>query len=193
MGDGLVRCSWAGNDPAMVRYHDEEWGVPLHDDRKLFEYMVLDSFQSGLSWRIILNKRAGFDRAFRHFEPGVIVTYGPDDVERLLKDENIIRNRRKIEATIDNAKLVLNIQAEHGSLSDFLWSFVNGEVEQHRHESMDEIEATSPESEIMSAALRKRGFKFFGPTVCYAFMQGAGLVNDHMTDCYRWEQLGGTR
>jgi DNA-3-methyladenine glycosylase I len=191
MSRELVRCFWTGNDPQMIQYHDEEWGVPLHEDRKLFEYMVLDSFQSGLSWQIILHKRAGFDSAFRHFDPGVIVTYGQNDIERLLQDERIVRNRRKLEATIINAQLVLDIQKEYGSLDTYLWQFVQGRTIHHNHQTSDDIEANSKESDLMSKDLRKRGFKFFGPTVCYAFMQGAGMVNDHLVGCFRWQELGG--
>jgi DNA-3-methyladenine glycosylase I len=182
-------CAWAGNDPQMVTYHDQEWGTPVHDDRKLFEYMVLDSFQAGLSWQIILHKRAGFDRAFGHFEPAVVAEYDLQDVERLMQDAGIVRNRLKIAATITNAKAALEIQREFGSLDGYLWRFAGGRTIQHRHEMDSQIGTTSEEAEAMSQDLRKRGFKFFGPTVCYAFMQGAGMVNDHLVSCFRYSEL----
>jgi DNA-3-methyladenine glycosylase I len=185
----IVRCGWVGSDPLMIRYHDEEWGVPVHDDRKLFEFMVLDAFQAGLSWRIILNKRAGFDTAFRHFEPAVVAAMTPGDVERLMQDTAIVRNRRKIEATISNARAVVNIQQDFGSLDQYLWSMVNGHTVVGSHESLDGVPATSQMSDDMSAALKGRGLRFFGSTVCYAFIQGAGLVNDHLVSCFRYREI----
>jgi DNA-3-methyladenine glycosylase I len=185
------RCSWVGNDPLMTRYHDEEWGEPVHDDRKLFEYMVLDAFQSGLSWRVVLGKRAGFDAAFAHFEPAVVAGMSEADVARLVADSRIIRNRLKIAATIHNARRVAEVQAECGSLAAYLWQFTGGRVLQHGYVRDDQIGATSPESDAMSNDLRRRGFKFMGSTVVYAFMQGAGMVNDHVTGCFRYAQLAG--
>jgi DNA-3-methyladenine glycosylase I len=184
-----ARCPWVGADPLMIRYHDEEWGTPVHDDRKLFEYMVLDAFQAGLSWRIVLNKRAGFDAGFAHFVPEVVAGFGPAEVERLVGDAGIIRNRQKIEATIVNARKVLAVQREFGSLDAFLWGFVDGRPIVNRHEVESEIGATSVESDAMSKALRGLGFKFVGSTICYAFMQGAGMVNDHLVGCFRYGEL----
>ena len=183
------RCTWVGADPLMVRYHDEEWGMPLRDDRKLFEYMVLDAFQAGLSWRIVLHKREALDVAFAHFETAVVAKYGPEDVERLIVDAGIIRNRAKITATVENARLVLEVQREFGTLSGWLWQFTGGRTLDHAYASDSQIGATSPESDAMSRELRARGFKFMGSTVCYAFMQGAGMVNDHLVSCFRYNEL----
>lgn len=188
-GDGLERCSWVGDDPQMIRYHDEEWGTPLHEDRKLFEYMVLDAFQAGLSWRLILHRRAGFDAAFAHFEPAVVAEFGGAEVERLASDAGIIRNRAKIAATVNNAQRVLEMQREFGSLDAFLWQFVNGRTIDHAYVQTGQIGATSAESDAMSRGLKARGFKFMGSTVCYAFMQGAGMVNDHLVSCFRYNEL----
>lgn len=173
----------------MIKYHDEEWGVPVHDDRKLFEFLVLDAFQAGLSWRIILNKRAGFDAALAHFEPAVVATLGPVDVERLMKDPSIVRNRRKIEATIAGAQLVLSIQKEFGSLDAFIWQPSGGKITDNRLEAIEQVPSTSADSDALSSRMREYGFKFFGSTVCYAFMQGAGLVNDHLVSCFRHREL----
>lgn len=189
MGVETARCPWVGNDPQMVRYHDEEWGVPVHDDRKLFEYIVLDAFQAGLSWRTVLHKRAAFDVAFANFVPEVVARFDAVDVERLMLDAGIIRNRQKIMAAITNAQKVAQVQAEFGSLDKFLWSFVAGQTIVNRHTSDGQIVATSPESDAMSAGMRARGFKFAGSTVCYAFMQAAGIVNDHLVSCFRYPQL----
>jgi DNA-3-methyladenine glycosylase I len=173
----------------MIRYHDEEWGVPVHDDRKLFEYMVLDAFQAGLSWRTILNKRAGFDSAFAHFRPQVVAGFGLRDVERLMADPGIVRNRGKIESTIANARLVEEIQAEFGSLEARLWELGGGKTLVNRNEREADVPARSDVSHAMSQALRARGFTYVGPTVCYAFMQAAGMVNDHLVSCFRYAQL----
>lgn len=186
-----VRCSWVGDDPLMIRYHDEEWGTPVHDDRKLFEYMVLDAFQAGLSWRTVLHKRTAFDLAFAHFEPAVIARFGADEIAQLLGNAGIIRNRAKIEATIGNAARVLEVRREFGSLDKYLWGFVNGQTLGHAYKHSSEIGATSAESDVMSRDLRARGFKFMGSTVCYAFMQGAGMVNDHLVSCFRYDELAG--
>ncbi|HEY2003556.1 MAG TPA: DNA-3-methyladenine glycosylase I [Candidatus Saccharimonadia bacterium] len=186
-----VRCSWVGEDKLMIRYHDDEWGTPAHDDRKLFEYMVLDAFQAGLSWRIVLHKRLAFDSSFVHFEPSTVVTFGEAEVERLMNDAGIIRNRAKIVATINNAARVLEIVREFGSLDQYLWGFVGGRTLDHAYENSSQIGATSPESDAMSRDLKARGFKFMGSTVCYAFMQGAGMVNDHLVSCFRYDELTG--
>jgi DNA-3-methyladenine glycosylase I len=185
----VERCAWVGNDPLMIAYHDTEWGVPVHDDRKLFEYLVLDAFQAGLSWRIILNKRAGFDAAFEHFEPAKVAQFGPPDIDRLMSDTSIVRNRRKIEATIANALLVIKIQKDYGSLGAFLWGPSNGQAISCGYETSNLVPTTTKASDEMSKRLKDYGFKFFGPTVCYAFMQGAGFVNDHLRSCFRYSEL----
>jgi len=181
----LSRCSWPGADPLMVKYHDEEWGVPCFDEQKLFEYIVLDSFQAGLSWTIILNKREGFRLAFDNFDPKLIALYGLERRRELEDNPAIIRNKLKIQATITNAQAFLKIQQEFGSFSSYLWRFVYNAPIDHRHKKDSDIGATSPEAIALSADLKKRGFKFVGPTICYAFMQGAGLINDHLVGCYR--------
>ena len=193
----VYRCRWAVGanpdraDPLMVAYHDTEWGVPVHDDRKLFEFMVLDAFQAGLSWAIILRKREGFRRAFDNFDPARIARYNRRSVERLLRDAAIVRNRQKIEATIANAREFLAIQEEFGSFDRFAWRFVGGKTRQNRRKTMKQIPARTAESDAMSQALKERGMKFVGSTICYAFMQAAGLVNDHETRCFRYGELGG--
>jgi DNA-3-methyladenine glycosylase I len=168
----------------MTAYHDREWGFPMHDDRALFELLVLEGAQAGLSWSTILKRRDGYRRAFANFEIQQVAEFDDSDVERLLADTAIIRNRKKILAAIVNARQVLNIQDEHGSFDAYVWSFVDGNTIDHRFDRMDQIPATTPESEAMSKALRKRGFGFVGPTICYAFMQSAGLVNDHLLGCF---------
>ncbi len=173
----------------MVKYHDEEWGVPCHDDRKLFEYIVLDTFQAGLSWRIILNKRENFRKAFDNFDPEKISLYLIYEIKRLENDVGIIRNKLKIAATVGNAKAFLAVQNEFGSFDKYIWQFTSGKPVVNRHKSDSDIGATSPESDAMSIDLKNRGFKFVGSTICYAFMQGAGLVNDHLVSCFRHQQV----
>jgi len=173
----------------MIAYHDEEWGVPLHDDRKLFEFLVLDAFQAGLSWEITLNKREGFEKAFKNFDAKKIAKFTEKDVKRLRQDASIIRNRLKIESTIDNAKAFLIIQKEFGSFDKYIWQFVNHNPLVNKHKAMTDIPATTEESDAMSKALKKRGFRFVGSTICYAFMQAAGMVNDHTVDCYRYSEI----
>lgn len=168
----------------MTAYHDREWGFPLHDDRALYELLVLEGAQAGLSWSTILKRRDGYRRAFANFEIQQVAQFDNRDVERLLADTRIVRNRQKILATIANAREVLNVQDECGSFDAYVWSFVGGNTIDHRFERMEQIPATTPESEAMSKALRKRGFAFVGPTICYAFMQSAGLVNDHLLSCF---------
>ena len=188
----LTRCAWVGNRPdddIMVRYHDEEWGVPLHDDRRLFELLTLEGAQAGLSWDTILKRRAGYRRAFQGFDIARIAAYGPEDVERLLADTGIIRNRAKIAATIGNAQATLALQREYGSLDAYLWAFVDGTTVVNSPSSISEVPARTPASEAMSKALLKRGFRFVGPTIVYAFLQSAGLVNDHTRDCFRYGEL----
>lgn len=173
----------------MLQYHDKEWGVPVRDDATLFEYMVLDSFQAGLSWRTILHKRVAFAAAFDDFAAVKIATYDEARVEGLMQNAGIVRNRQKIVATIRNAQLVAEVQAEFGSLAGFLWQFVDGQPVTNAWATAAEVPVDTVASRAMSAALRARGFKFVGTTICYAFMQAAGMVNDHVTDCFRWEEL----
>ncbi|MBP6871637.1 MAG: DNA-3-methyladenine glycosylase I [Bacteroidales bacterium] len=182
------RCGWI-SDPLMQKYHDEEWGVPLHDDRKIFEFMVLDAFQAGLSWKTILNKRENFRRAFDNFIPEKIARYDEAKYEELLKDEGIIRNRSKIRATISNANAFLAVQKEFGTFDRYIWSFVGHTMIRNSWKSMQDIPAKTEVSDRMSKDLADRGFKFVGSTICYAFMQAAGMVNDHITGCFRYKEL----
>lgn len=169
----------------MRNYHDTEWGIPVHDDAKHFEYIVLDSFQAGLSWQTILNRREGFRKAFVDFDPVLISKFTDHDVERLMQDERIIRNRLKIAGTVKNAIAFLKIQDEFGSFDAYIWQFTGNQVIDHKCQSMRDIPTSTPESDAMSKALKKRGFTFVGTTICYAYMQAAGLVNDHVKDCWR--------
>ena len=182
-------CSWPGKDPLMHQYHDEEWGVPLHDDRKLFEFMVLDAFQAGLSWSTILKKRENFRVAFDDFEPAVIAEYDESKIAELLEDAGIIRNKLKIRATVNNAGRFLEIQREFGSFDNYIWQFTGGKPIVNRWKTLQELPAKTKESDEMSRDLLKRGFKFVGSTICYAFMQAAGMVNDHLTHCFRYEVI----
>jgi DNA-3-methyladenine glycosylase I len=183
------RCSWVGSFPLMVAYHDTEWGVPVHDEKKLFEFMVLDAMQAGLSWRTVLQKRHNFEEALDGFDFFKIAEYGDQDLERLLTNEGIIRHRQKLVATITNAQAVLPVRREFGSLDTYLWQFVDGSPTLNAWTEGSKVPAKSPVAETMSKDLKSRGFKFVGPTICYAFMQAAGLVNDHVTDCFRYEEL----
>ena len=189
MTDLFTRCAWAGDDPLMQRYHDEEWGVPIHDDRALFELLVLEGAQAGLSWRTVLHRREGYRAAFVGFDIATVAAYGNADRERLRDDARIIRNRAKIDAAIANARAALAVQAEHGSLDAFLWGFVGGEPRRNAFLSLANLPAQTDESRTMSKALRRYGFSFVGPTICYALMQSAGLVNDHVTSCSRYGQI----
>jgi DNA-3-methyladenine glycosylase I len=185
---GLVRCGWAGDRPdgdIMLRYHDEEWGVPQHDDTRLFELLTLEGAQAGLSWETILKRREGYRRAFEGFDIARIAAYDDAQVARLLGDAGIIRNRAKVNATIGNARATLELQRGPGSLDAFVWGFVGGETRINRLRSLTEIPSQTAESRAMSQALQQRGFRFVGPTICYAFMQSAGLVNDHVAGCFR--------
>ncbi|MFQ6045471.1 MAG: DNA-3-methyladenine glycosylase I [Gemmatimonadales bacterium] len=182
-------CAWSVTDPRMVAYHDEEWGVPLHDDRKLFEFMILDAFQAGLSWAVVLKKRENFRRALSGFDPEVVARYNTRSVQRLLANPGIIRNRQKILAAIDNARAFLEVQEEFGSFDAFIWRFVGGRPIQNAWKSLEELPAKTRESDEMSKALRERGFKFAGSTICYAFMQAAGMVNDHVVTCFRYRTI----
>ena len=187
--DGKTRCTWPASDSLYVDYHDTEWGVPIRDDRALFEKLILDGFQAGLAWITILRKRENFIAAFDGFRPEVIAGYGPEKVEALMADTGIVRNRAKIEATVKNARGWLDIM-EHGEgFSPLLWSFVGGAPLVNNRRSSAEIPAETPESRAMSKALRAHGFSFVGPTICYAFMQAVGMVNDHTTDCFRHDEV----
>jgi DNA-3-methyladenine glycosylase I len=178
-----------GNSPLMVEYHDKEWGVPVHDDRTLFEFLVLEGAQAGLSWQTVLNKRENYRKAFHGFELAKIARYNNKDIQRLLRDPGIIRNRLKIQATINNAKQILQIQKEFDSFDKYIWRFVGGKPIKHTFMSLNEIPATTRESDAMSKDLRKRGLRFVGPTICYAFMQAVGMVNDHTTKCFRYDTV----
>src|SRR6266404_4768378 len=184
------RCAWAVSD-LMIRYHDEEWGVPVHDDRLLFEFLILEGAQAGLSWITILKKRENYRKAFDAFNPNKIARYGQRDVNRLLGDAGIVRNRLKIAATIQNAKAFLAVRKEVGSFDTYLWSFVGGKPKQNRWRRMSDVPARTAESDAMSADLLRRGFKFAGSTICYALMQATGMVNDHLVSCPRHAELGG--
>ena len=184
MTSTLVRCEWAGSDPLMVAYHDEEWGVPCHDDRDLFERLILEGFQAGLSWSTILRKREAFIRAFDGFEPAIVAAYGPDDVARLLGDAGIVRNRLKVAAAISNAEAFLETREAFGSFDAYVWQFAPT-VRRQRPQTPAEIPVTTAESDAMSKDLKRRGFRFVGSTICYAFMQSAGLVDDHVEGCFR--------
>jgi DNA-3-methyladenine glycosylase I len=183
-----IRCAWPSS-PISIAYHDREWGVPLKDDRKLFEFLVLDAAQAGLSWEIILRKREGFRAAFDNFDPEKIARYDDKKIKTLLGDERIIRNRLKIESAVSNARAFLAVQKECGSFAGYIWQFVGGKPKINARRSLKDIPATSPESDAMSKALKKRGFRFVGSTICYAFMQAAGMVNDHAIDCFRHAEL----
>ena len=184
-----IRCAWAGSDPLYIAYHDEEWGIPVHDDQKLFEMLILEGAQAGLSWITILRKRENYRQAFDHFEARQIAAYDAPKIEELLANPGIVRNRRKIEATIQNARAFLAVQQEFGSFDAYIWQFVGGQPRQNNWGALAEVPAQTPASEQMSKDLRKRGFNFVGPTICYAFMQAVGLVNDHTVDCFRYGDL----
>ena len=179
------RCAWAGDDPLMIAYHDDEWAVPSHDDRHLFEMLILEGAQAGLSWTTILRKRDNYRAAFDGFDVDRVARYTPARIDKLLQNPGIVRNRAKVEATVGNARAVRLIRDEFGSLDRFLWSFTNGGTIVGRRQSMGDIPATSPESDAMSKALKTRGFKFVGSTICYAFMQAVGMVDDHVSGCFR--------
>ena len=184
-----VRCTWAGTDPIYVKYHDTEWGVPLHDDRKLFEFLMLDGFQAGLSWITILKKRPNYRKAFDHFDPEKIAAYNLLRVKALMSDKGIVRNKLKIEAAVKNASAFLVVQKEFGSFNDYIWRFTGGKTIKNAWKTMAAIPAQTNVSAAMSIDLKKRGFKFVGPTICYAFMQAAGMVNDHVVECFRYHQV----
>jgi DNA-3-methyladenine glycosylase I len=184
-----TRCAWCGDDPLYVAYHDHEWGVPLHDERALFELLILEGAQAGLSWLTILRKRENYRRAFADFEVERLAGYTSADVDRLLADPGIVRNRLKIQSAVNNARAVLKIREEFGSLDAFLWRYVDGVPRQNCWKTLAVIPAQTRESELMSKDLRKRGLRFIGPTICYAFMQATGMVNDHVSDCFRYREI----
>jgi DNA-3-methyladenine glycosylase I len=184
----LVRC-WNTTNPLYIKYHDEEWGTPLHDDRKLFELLILESFQAGLTWELVLKRREALKKAFSDFEPEKIAKYKEKDIARLLGNPEVIRNKAKILATINNACKFSDIRRDFGSFDAFIWSFVVGKTIDNRLKDYSQLPPESENSKAMSKELKKRGFKFVGPTICYSFMQGAGLVNDHLTYCFRYKQI----
>lgn len=186
-----IRCAWSSGTPQMAAYHDAEWGVPVHDDRILFEFLILEGAQAGLSWSTILNKRENYRKAFSRFDAKKIARYTDADAARLMADVGIVRNRLKIAATIQNAKAFLAVQEEFGSFDAYIWQFVGGKPRQNRIASMKAIQARSAESDLMSKDLLKRGFKFVGSTICYAFMQAVGMVNDHDVKCFRYREVAG--
>jgi DNA-3-methyladenine glycosylase I len=189
-----TRCPWAGSDPLYVEYHDLEWGVPVHDDQKLFEFLVLEGAQAGLSWITILRKRESYREAFAQFDPRKVARFTSRKIESLLKNPGIIRNRRKVEAAVRNARAFLQVQDEHGSFDRYMWSFVvEGKPIRNRWRRLEQLPAKSREAEAMSQDLKKRGFGFVGPTICYAHMQAVGMVNDHLVTCFRYEEVGGGR
>ena len=184
MPKAVCRCPWSGNDPLYCAYHDEEWGVPLHDDIRLFEMLTLEGAQAGLSWITILRKREGYRSSFAGFDHRKVAAFNDDDVARLMADAGIVRNRLKISSTITNARAVLELQERHGTLDSYLWSLVGGAPIRNRWRTMGEIPATTPLSDSMSRELKRLGFRFVGSTICYAFMQATGMVNDHLTGCF---------
>jgi DNA-3-methyladenine glycosylase I len=182
-------CEWPTNDPLMLKYHDAEWGAPLHDDRKLFEFLVLDAFQAGLSWAIVLKKRENFRKAFGNFDPAKIAKFDKKRVAKLLKDDGIIKNRLKIEATVANAQKFLEVKKEFGSFDKYIWQFTDYQTIRNGFKTLKQLPAKTKESDAMSQDLKQRGFKFVGSTICYAFMQAAGMVNDHTVDCFRHKEV----
>ena len=186
--DNKRRCSWSGRNPLMIKYHDKEWGVPVHDDRMLFEFLILEGAQAGLTWQTVLNKRENYHKAFDGFDAYKIARYGTKDVKRLLTAPSIIRNRLKIAATIQNAKAFLEIQKDFGTFDAYIWQFVGGRPINHNIKTIKDIPSSTKESSAMSKYLLKRGFKFVGSTICYAFMQAVGMVNDHEISCFRYRE-----
>lgn len=184
------RCPWVSlENPLMLDYHDREWGVPVHDDRKMFEFLVLEGAQAGLSWSTILNKRENYRRAFAEFDPNKVAAFNGGTVRKLLADPGIVRNRRKVESAVSNASALLKVQNEFGSFDSYIWSFVGGRPIQNRWKRLSQIPVTSPEARKMSADLLRRGFRFVGPTICYSHMQAVGMVNDHLVDCFRYSEI----
>ena len=184
-----IRCEWGTVSQLYIDYHDNEWGVPIHDDRTLFEFLVLEGAQAGLSWETVLKKRENYRKAFNDFDPVKVSRYGDKKIEALLGNKGIIRNRLKIASAINNAKRFLDVRKEFGTFDAYIWQFVNGRTITNRFKSIREIPATTKESDAMSKDLKKRGFKFVGPTICYAHMQATGMVNDHVVDCFRYKEI----
>jgi DNA-3-methyladenine glycosylase I len=191
--DAKRRCPWCLGSELYRRYHDEEWGVPVHDDRRLFEFLILEGAQAGLSWSTILGKRDNYRRAFARFDPKRVARFGAHDIRRLLKDAGIVRNRLKIEAAVGNARAFLSVQREFGAFDEYLWRFVGGRAQQNRRRGMKDVPARTAVSDAISEDLRRRGFRFVGSTIVYAFMQAVGMVNDHLVTCYRHAQLAGVK
>ena len=189
MAKGINRCQWCGDDELYVRYHDEEWGVPVHDDRRLFEFLILEGAQAGLSWITILRKREAYRKAFAGFDPEKIARFGDKQIAALLENPGIVRNRLKINATVTNARLFLDIVAKRGSFDSFLWEFVDGEPVKNAWKRMDQVPASTPVSDRISKELKRLGFKFVGSTIMYAYMQAVGMVNDHMVSCFRYAEV----
>jgi DNA-3-methyladenine glycosylase I len=189
MAEPRIRCAWSGTDPLYVEYHDTEWGVPVHDDGKLFEFLILEGMQAGLSWITILRKRENFRRAFAGFDPEKVARFGKRDIARLMGDAGIIRNELKVNAAVANAKSMLRVRDELGSLDAYLWRFVGGKPRVNRRRGMKDVPASTPQSDAMSKDMKARGFKFVGTTICYAHMQATGMVNDHVTSCFRHREL----
>ena len=189
MAKQMKRCLWPGSDALMVEYHDNEWGNPVHNDRKHYEFLLLDGFQAGLSWSTILRKRKNFKKAFDNFDYKKIAKYDKRKINSLLKDEGIIRNKLKVHSAVTNAQKFMEVQKEFGSFDNYIWQFTGGKTIHHKHKTMKDYQATSPESDAMSKDLKKRGFKFVGSTICYAYMQAAGMVNDHFVDCFRYKEV----
>ncbi len=191
MKSGLRRCEWSESDPLYIRYHDTEWGVPLHEDRKLFEFLTLEGAQAGLSWLTILKRRREYRKAFENFDPETVSGYGQDDITRLMANKGIIRNRLKINSTISNAKAFVKVQKEYGSFDNYIWDFVNGKPIINRWLRMGQVPSRSKESDLLSADLRRKGFNFVGTIICYSHMQATGMVNDHLIHCFRYRDLRG--
>jgi len=184
-----IRCAWCGSDPLYIRYHDEEWGVPVRDERKLFEMLILEGMQAGLSWLTVLRKREEFRKAFDHFQAERVAGYDAENIRSLLENPKIIRNRLKIEAAIANAWAFLEVQKEFGTFDRFIWSLASNKPRQNHFRSLKQLPPQTPDSEAMSRELKQRGFRFVGPTICYAFMQAVGMVNDHLVDCFRYKEI----
>ena len=185
------RCPWCLGSETYIHYHDQEWGTPVHDDTRLFEFLILEGAQAGLSWSTILEKRENYRRAYAGFDPARVARFGPRDLDRLMRDAGIVRNRLKIESSLANARAFLAVKAEYGSFDAYIWSFIGGAPVQNRWRSMSQVPARTRTSDTMSKDLKKRGFRFVGPTICYAFMQAVGMVNDHLVSCYRYATLIG--
>lgn len=187
----VSRCQWACDSSAEMHYHDTEWGVPLHDNRKLFEFLILEGAQAGLSWSTILNKREGYRAAFDNFDAHKIAAYDDLKIEQLLGNPAIVRNRLKVNATVNNARIYLEIMQQAGGFDEWVWRFVDGRPVNNHFHRVEDVPANTPQSDTMAKEMKKRGFKFVGSTICYAFMQATGMVNDHTTDCFRWREIAG--